>query len=322
MNEFLPRDKLLLNLGRLSAFAADDFSAPPALVEVSPTNDCPAKCPWCFYVASDYKQHHSKEEIGRAVLMRTIDDLAIIGVPAMTWTGGGDPCVYSAIDDAIDRAHAFGIKQGMFTNAYKRIRCPEKLEWIRITVTEKFTITKHVAEYAKATKVGVNFNLCKENNTRLHDMVKAARDAGVAYFQVRPALADRWDLQKPVDTPKWLENFQTDTFRIVMTPYKFEDHARPHGYPVCHGHRFVPTIWHNGDVAVCSYHFGREEFNFGNLNANTFSEIWLGERRRKMLESGVAVIPACQHCCKHNEINKSLAMIKGEAFVPQDKEFI
>ncbi len=320
--EFTPHDKLLLHTGRLHAFVNNDLHAPPALVEISPTNDCNAKCPWCFYVHSSYKQKHSKDEIDRDVLIKTIYDLEALGVPALTWTGGGDPSVYTAIDDAIDAANDLGIKQGMFTNAYKPLRSPEKLTWIRITITEKFVITRHVAAYAEVTKVGVNFNLSHENAFMLEPMLLKAKDAGVAYFQVRPALADTWDQHSRVYAPTWLMSHETEKFRIFLTPYKFEDQGKPHGYPICHGHRFVPTIWHNGDVAVCGYHFGKEAFNFGNLNTHSFPEIWASEKRRSMIQNGVAVIPECQHQCKHHEINKTLAMIKREAGVPDDLEFI
>ena len=319
---FAPKEKLLFQGDRLAAFQRDDVSTPPALIEISPTNHCNAKCPWCFYVSSDYKQRHSREEIDRDVLARTLEDLAATGVPAITWTGGGDPSVYSAIDDMIDLAHSLGLKQGMFTNAYKRLRSPEKLAWIRVTVTEIFTLTRNVWVYAQATKTGVNFNLCEANQHELREMLDQARLRGVAYFQIRPALADRAELQQPVELPTWAMDYQTDTMRVVLTPYKFEDHASPHGYPICHGHRFVPFIWHNGDLAVCAYHFGQPDYTFGNLNAETFREIWLGERRRGMLAKGVDVIPACQHCCKNHEVNKVLASLRGEYERPEDVAFL
>lgn len=252
--------------------------------------------------------------MGHGECARLIYDLSEMGVKSITWTGGGDPSVYSLIDEMINYAGAMGIRQGMFTNAYQAIRRPEKLDWIRITVTEKFVITKHVAEYAKKTKVGVNFNLCRANEQHLAGMVKQAREAGVAYFQVRPALADRADLQEYVECPKWLEHYSTKDFRIVMTDYKWEDYLRPHGYPVCHGHRAVPFVWHNGDVAVCAYHFGRPEFTFGNLSEGGFRAVWEGERRRKMITEGnvINVIPACQHNCKLHESNKAFAALAGD----------
>lgn len=319
---FAPQEKLLFQVERLAAFQRDDISVSPALVEIAPTNHCNAKCPWCFYVASEYKQKHSREEINADVLKRALAEMASMGVPAITWTGGGDPSVYSHIDDLIDVAHSLGLRQGMFTNAYRRLRAPEKLDWIRVTVTEIHTLTRNVWVYAQATKTGVNFNLCEANQHELRDMLDQARLRGVAYFQIRPALADRAELQQPVEMPLWAKEFQTDTMQVVLTPYKFEDHARPHGYQFCHGHRFVPFIWHNGDLAVCAYHFGQAEYTFGNLNEHSFAEIWRSERRRAMLDAGIDVIPACQHCCKNHEINKVLAASRGEYPKPDDVAFI
>lgn len=312
MTEFDPLTKLLSHPEAINAFLDGNWQAPPVGVEISPTNDCNARCPWCFYVSGEYKQRHSKEELPDELMSALLVDLSDMGVKSITWTGGGDPSVYSLIDEAIFEATALGLRQGIFTNAYKPLKCPEKLDWIRVTVTEKFTITKHVARYAAATKTGVNFNLCAENEQYLTRMVKQAREAGVAYFQVRPALADRADLQKPIECPTWLKDFETPTFRIVLTEYKWGDYLQPHGYPICHGHRIIPFIWHNGDVSVCAYHFGKPDYTLGNLNDGGFAAVWNGERRQKMLADGVKVIPDCQHNCKLHEVNKPLAALAGD----------
>jgi sulfatase maturation enzyme AslB (radical SAM superfamily) len=321
-SEFNPQTKLFWHARSIAAFLGGNQAEPPVSVEIAPTNHCTAKCPWCFYVASDYKQRHSREELDQQVLAESLRDMANMGVRAIAWTGGGDPAVYSAIDDMIDLAATIGLQQGMFTNAYRPIRSPEKLAWIRVTVTEQFRLSKHVREYAQATKTGVNYNLCEENEAYLKPLVEAARSAGVAYFQVRPALADRWDLQQLVETPHWLKEYATPQFRVLLTPYKFDDYARPHGYPLCHGHRLTPFVWHNGDVAVCAYHFGREDYTFGNLHVQRFPSIWLGERRRRMLNQGIAVIPQCQHACKLHEVNKVLSALRGEGAKPDNLDFI
>ncbi len=320
MTEFTPGLKLLAHPDEVGSFIDRDWRAPPVNVEISPTNNCNAKCPWCFYVSGDYKQRHSKEEILSEVLVKALNEMADGGVKAVTWTGGGDPSTYSSIDWATRVAEMRGLRQGMFTNGYAPIPSPHRMDWIRITVTEKYTITKHVSEYAKKTKVGVNFNLCAENEQHLPVMVKQARDAGVQYFQVRPALADRAELQRPVECPTWLKEFETPTFRIVLTEYKWDDYLKPHGYPICYGHHMVPFLWHNGDVSVCAYHFGRPEYTFGNvIRDGGWNEVWEGERRREMVETGVPVIRDCQHNCKNHEINKSLAALRGGV---SDVEFL
>jgi len=319
---FAPQSKLLFYPTQVKAFV-DDHSAPPVNIEISPTHDCPARCPWCWFVSSKANHpRHVKEELKFSVLAQTIDAMARMGVKAITWTGGGDPSVYSAINEAIDLTASFGLEQGMFTNGYKPINHPEKLAWIRLTVTEQFRVPKSASGYAAKTKVGVNFNLCQENATHLRAMVEAARSSGVHYFQVRPALATSAEKQLPVEFPEWLQDYSTENFEVVTTDYKFNDYLKPHGYPLCHGHRLVPFVWHNGDVAVCAYHFGKPEFIFGNLNEQSFEEIWNGERRATMLRDGVAVIPACQRCCKNHEINKALAALRGEYALVKDQKFL
>ena len=77
---FAPKEKLLFQGDRLAAFQRDDVTAPPALVEISPTNSCNAKCPWCFYVSSEYKQHHSQEQLDWDVLSRSLRDMQQLGV--------------------------------------------------------------------------------------------------------------------------------------------------------------------------------------------------------------------------------------------------
>lgn len=316
---FAPQSKLLCHSGLL-----DDWKRAPVSVEISPTNWCTAKCPWCFYVSSEYKQKHSREELEPQVAVCLLTRLHQMGVKSITWSGGGDPSLYSRINDCILWAHWDGLRQGMFTNAYKPIARPELLDWIRVTVTEKFILTKHVAAYvASGTKVGINFNVTRDNSEHLERMFDEAVEMGVRYFQFRPALADRWDLQEYIPFPNWIEQRQEHTdVEIETTSYKWRDYLKPHGYPKCHGHRFVPFIWHNGDVSVCAYHFGKPEFTFGNLHEQSFPEIWHGERRRKMLEDGIGVIPACQHCCKLHEINKPLAMIAGDVPQPEDLAFL
>jgi cyclic pyranopterin phosphate synthase len=323
VTEFAPQLKLLHYPRELAGFLAKDYNLAPVQVEISPTNSCNAKCPWCFYVSGEYKQRHSDEALNFLTLCKCLEELADMGCRAVTWTGGGDPSTYYCIDNAISHAHHLGLKQGIFTNAYKPLREPEKLDWIRVTVTEKFLITKHVAAYAKATKTGVNFNLCLENQDKLYDLMAHARDAGVAYFQIRPALADRADLQQPVRLPYWVTEFDSPEFRVVTTDYKWQDYLQAHGYPKCHGHNFVPFLWHNGDLAVCAYHFGKPEYTFGNICLDGgFEAVWKGQRRQQMLDDGIAVIKDCQHCCKLHEINKPLAILAGDVDGPDDVAFL
>jgi hypothetical protein len=143
----------------------------------------------------------------------------------------------------------------------------------------------------------------------------------VRFFQLRPALAQHWSEQPRIACPVALLQHETDTFSVLLSHYKWDDAARPHGYPFCHGHRLVPFVWPNGSVTVCGYHFEDPQYTFGNLHETTFRDIWLGEARRQLLVSGVRVTEACQQCCKLHESNKALARLRGELRTEQG-EFV
>jgi len=318
---FAPTLKLALHPQHLASFQKRENFAPVS-VEISPSHLCNAKCPSCWYVVGDQKPAHSRDYLNFALLLSVLDDFADMGVEALTWTGGGDPSIYPQINQAIEAAAHHGLKQAMFTNGYVSIERPDLLRWIRLTITDRLTVPKCASEYAQKTRVGVNVNLAPWNESHLLRLAQEAKAAGCHYFQVRPALADRLEDQKPILLPKWLKELETPDFEVVLTDYKWDDYTKPHPYETCHGHQITPFIWHNGDVGTCAYQFGKPEFTFGNLSRETFKEIWNGERRRDMLARGVKVKPSCQVCCKLHETNKVLASLRGEFEMVRDRSFV
>jgi len=307
-----PISKLWSQPKAIRAFMADDWSAPPVNVEIAPTHRCNANCPWCFYAPRAGKKRQTGDDLSWATLRRCLDDLALLGVRAVTWTGGGEPSVYPDLDRAIEHAARHGLQQGLFTNGYRLVDHCQRLAWVRISITDRLTVPPTTGQYAGNTHTGVVVNVTPENIGELQPLAIEAREAGAHYFQVRPALADHWSTQPDIPYPTWLLEQATHDFEIVLTAYKWKDCQKPHGYPLCHGHRLVPFIWADGSVATCGYHFGNAGFTFGTLRESTFAEIWDGAKRRRMLDRGIRVIDTCQHCCKQHEANKALARLRGE----------
>lgn len=318
---FSPKDKLLLHPQHLAAFEKNELSAPIS-IEISVSHLCNAVCPTCWFVVGNEKPHHSRDYMDYAILLGLLDDLEDMGVEAVSWTGGGEPTTHRNINEAIDAAHAHGLKQGMFTNGYIPIKRPELLDWVRLTITDRLTVPKCASEYASKTRTGVNVNLAPWNEDHLNRLVKDAREAGVHYFQVRPALADHVEDQKPIVLPEWLKDYERPGFEVILTQYKFEDYMQPHPYKRCYGASTTPFVWHDGDVNVCAYHKGKPEYLLGNLKQATFKEIWAGEKRRRMTSEGVCVSKTCQVACKLHETNKVLAGIRGEYQLVNDRSFI
>ena len=307
-----PSTKLWSQPKAIRAFLANDWSAPPVNVEIAPTHRCNANCPWCFYTRRDGTRKQSGDDLPWTLLRRCLDDLALLGVKAVTWTGGGEPCVYPDLARAIEHVARRGLRQGLFTNGYQLVDHAERLAWVRISITDRLTVPPITGQYAGNTHTGVVVNVTPENVGELRRLALEARMAGARYFQVRPALADHWSAQPDIACPTWLLEQATSDFHIELTAYKWTDCTMAHGYPLCHGHRLVPFIWADGSVATCGYHFGNAAFTFGTLWENSFAEIWDGDKRRRMLDQGIRVIDTCQHCCKQHEANKALARLRGE----------
>jgi MoaA/NifB/PqqE/SkfB family radical SAM enzyme len=316
-----PQAKLWSQPDAISAFLAHDDTAPPAQIEIAPTNRCNARCPWCFYVAHASKPKHSRQELPIEVLADALRDARDLGVQAIGWSGGGEPSLYPAITEAVELAQGCGLRQGLFTNGYKFLPCADRLAWVRISITERLVVPPTATQYANCTRTGVVVNVTPENADQLDRLAREARCAGVHYFQVRPALADHRSRQPALECPQALLRHETATFRVILSPYKWSDCHQPQGYPVCHGHRLVPFIWYDGSVTVCGYHFGKPEFTFGNVHQESLASIWRGPKRREMLARGIEVVESCQHCCKLHEVNKALARLRRECRVVHE-EFV
>jgi len=277
----------------------------PINIEVSPSHTCNAKCPWCFYAGT-----HVKKNIGMMntdILVKMINDLAQLGLKALTWTGGGEPTLHPHFPDLVRLVADHNIKQGLFTNALlKPAYDPLHFEWIRVSNTDREWPVENIKWLRPRTKVlGMAYNYAG-NDEEVHESLRIGKEAKVDYVQVRQALNLRGLV---TDRPPPEINDPI----LFITKYKFDDSANPHGYTKCYGFNFVPFVWYNGNVDVCGYmNKCGAPYTLGNINFKPIKQI-LDEAPRH-----VPVVGTCQVCCKNHLINKAI----NEALELKDKEFV
>ena len=74
----------------------------------------------------------------------------------------------------------------------------------------------------------------------------------------------------------------------------------------------TPLIWGyimaNGIVSGCSAYLLNDLFEFGNINEQSFQEIWTGEKRRRNFEyvTNELDITNCRKNCRMDEANRYL----------------
>jgi len=107
--------------------------AAPVMINISPTNLCNLSCVHCCFSGRE-----RNISLDFNLLKSAIDQYYDLGVRAAELTGGGEPTLYSHINETIEYIVKKDIKLGMNTNALlvNRIR-PEnwrKFQWVRVAL--------------------------------------------------------------------------------------------------------------------------------------------------------------------------------------------
>ena len=89
-----------------------------------------------------------------------------------------------------------------------------------------------------------------------------------------------------LELEKSLKEYETDSFKIVFRAHamnKLKDEKLP--YSTCYS---TPNFWGyimaNGEVYTCQTFAGDERFSVGNINEQSFKDIWESEKRKKQLD--------------------------------------
>jgi MoaA/NifB/PqqE/SkfB family radical SAM enzyme len=163
-------------------------------------------------------------------------------------------------------------------------------------------------------------------------LAKRLRDAGLDYLVVKPysqhLMSERtriYEATHYADAESWaraLESHSTGSFNVVVRYRTMQSlEAGSRGYDKCHA---TPFHWAyveaDGEVWGCSAYLGRREngveygddrFRYGNVNEQSFGEIWRGERRKASWEyvrSGLD-ISECRVNCRMHHVNLYLEQV-------------
>src|SRR5450631_737299 len=92
---------------------------PPINIRIKPTNSCNHNCSYCAYRCENLqlgRDMDPKDFIPREKMLEIIDDIAEMGVRAVTFSGGGDPFCYPYLQEAAEKLAEKGVKFAALTN--------------------------------------------------------------------------------------------------------------------------------------------------------------------------------------------------------------
>lgn len=225
--------------------------------------------------------------------------------------------------------------------------CMESISWIRFSTSagteptyrkihrgkdgdldRVFTNIYHAAEIKKKnglkTVLGVQIVMIPENAAEVVMLARKVKELGADQFSVKsfgwqPLSSS--ELKKEVDRITYYDNqgdiikalqeLNDENFRAVYRSNRMGKAKLGKCYTECYALPFHTNIDANGDVWPCCVLIGMEDMCFGNIYENSFEEIWLGEKRKQVIEHLKEMkLSECTPECRLDDMNRYLHELK------------
>lgn len=311
----------------------------PIEVEISPSGACNHRCVFC---AVDYIGYQPNF-LDKDTMLRDIEHMSNKGLKSVICSGEGEPLLNKDMPDIANGIKKSGVDVAMSSNGAlftkeKASDCLAAFTWIRFSVASMEEKSYDAIQRGKAgdlervktnlsdavrikrdrnlkTTLGVQCLLMPDNMAQLPDMAKQLREIGVDYLTIKPYSQHlhsdntfQIDYEAMLELEQEIKQYATDDFSIYFRANAMKKMHHEKCYKQCYGLPFMTHIDAKGNVWPCIAHIGTEEFCYGNINEQTFEEIWEGKRRQEVIEklNSLDVNKVCREACRLDEINKYL----------------
>lgn len=313
----------------------------PLHIRIKPTNICNHKCSYCAYRTDNLqlgKDMVVRDFIPKEKMMEIIDDLEIMGVKAVTFSGGGEPLCYPYLLDAAKRLAKTGIKFATLTNG--SLLSGELAEifahhatWVRISIDgwddESYSEYRGVppGEFTKVIKniegfkkingacfLGVSIIVDKKNSSHIYEFIKMLKNIGVDNVKICPCIvsnsgSENNEYHQPVfsavkkQISEAISDFAVGGFEIFDS-YHGQLESFGKEYLWCPYLQILPVIGADLNIYPCQDKaYNLDDGLIGSIKNQRFKDFWFSDKNKffKIDPSKV-----CNHHCVANEKNKMI----------------
>lgn len=335
--------KLIYHPERVAEWLAGENIYPIEL-EIGLTNACNHRCIFCALDYTGYQPNMMNTD----VLLRNLSEISVRGVKSIIYAGEGEPLLHKDAPDIFNKTKQMGIDVAMSTNGVMFTsevsrECMKSLTWMRFSTAaiheniynkvqgarpkdlEKVLTNMEEAVRVKRdqklkTTIGVQMLLLPDNKDQVVDMGKEMKRVGVDYFTVKPfsqhpqsqhILQVNYD-QEMMDIEKQLKELENEDYKIYFRMHAMEMLKCKRSYKQCLALPFMVYIDAKGNLWPCIVFMGKDEFSYGNLNEESFVQIWEGSKRKEIVDyfMHMDLEKNCREICRLDEMNKYLDELK------------
>ena len=319
----------------------------PIYMEVSPYGGCNHRCTFC---GVDYMGYKSIK-LDLKIYQQRIQEMAKLGIKSIMFAGEGEPLLHKELPLMVEDTKKAGVDVGITTNFVlaNGENLPLILEyssWVKVSINagESSSYAKiHRTKEADFQKVLQNFEIALEirgkkgfactlgaqmllltqNYKEALILAQRLKNIGVDYLVIKPYSQHLFSKTREYANLKYeeflflqeqLESLNSERFNVIFraeTMKKMQESTQ--SYQKCYS---TPYFWgyiaSNGDVYGCSCYLGQEKFAYGNINQQSFQEIWEGDRRKEnaLFIQKELDISKCRVNCRMDFVNRYLWELK------------
>lgn len=317
----------------------------PVYIRIKPTNKCNHNCNYCHYRSAylDLDEYDPMDEIPHDKMMEIIDDMADMGVKAVTFSGGGEPLLYPYIEEAMEKIVNYGIDLSIITNGSllkgKKAEILSKAKWVRISIEsvndEEYCrirgikknsfqeLCENIKEFARmkedTCELGVNVVVSDQNYGEIYQMAKLMKSLGVNHVKFAPLITTNtreYHKEFKDEVTKEIlraqEELTDEHYRIInLYTGDFEDSVVfERQYSECPIKEFICVIGANAKVYYCHDKAYLSDGCVCDIREASFKEEWQSENVTKKFKDFDAKQCCKQHCVydsRNKLINSFLA---------------
>ena len=334
---------------KMNSFLKAEITA-PIYVRIKPINLCNHGCFFCVY-STGFRVKDSKDKIDHIIsgmhqnmsekdfipyekMQEIISNLNLMGVKAVTYSGGGEPLIYKHIVSAMEMTLSKNIDLSIITNGQRldkdRAEVLTNAKWVRVSMDytsqeqmkefrnvpfnyfdQVINNLKNFSRRKKANcELAVNYIIHDKNYKNLYEFVKILKDCGVENVRLSPMWTPNfYEYHKKIsnEVEKEMSKIQNliDASFTVNTTYNIvpnSSHSIHRVYNKCFIMQTVPVIGADLNVYACHNKAYDDSGLIGSIKDKTFKELWFSEATKKFMQD-FNPRRKCLHECSNDKKN-------------------